>query len=435
VSFSFWFLAALLILVTLAVILWPLLRQPRAGTIATQTALLREQLDALKSAHASGLIDDASFQSRQQALSATALALIDTPSSAPPPSTLPARATALILVLVIPLITLWLYEKIGTPHALAFAGINASAAPDAAGGASTSNAPDLAKAADSLAAKMKDNPEDGQGWVLLARTYRAIERFPEASAAYAKALPLIDDDADVLAEAAEALGLSSSPRSLAGEPEALVDRALKVQPDNQNALFLKGLARAQANDPESAEGTWEKLLELMEPGTPAQTAVVEQLNVVRRQLGKEPMAAPAMPTGMPAVAAAPAAAAPAAAAEPASGATAAGIDVNVSIAPELADLIQPSDVLFVFARAEAGPPAPLAIQRLAASELPRTIRLDESMGMIAGMSLAQFPRVVIGARVSKSGNAQASPGDLEGLSAAIDWRAAGKIDIVISTVK
>jgi cytochrome c-type biogenesis protein CcmH len=430
VSFSFWILAALLILVTLAVILWPLLRQPRAGTIATQTALLREQLDALKSAHASGLIDDASFQSRQQALSATALALIDTPSNAPPPSTLTARATALILVLLIPLTTLWLYEKIGTPHALAFAGINTSAAPDAAGGASTSNAPDLAKAADSLAAKMKDNPEDGQGWVLLARTYRAIERFPEASSAYAKALPLIDDDADVLAEAAEALGLSSSPRSLAGEPEALVDRALKVQPDNQNALFLKGLARAQANDPETAETIWEKLLTLMEPGTPAQSAVVEQLNVVRRQLGKEPQALPAMPTGTPAVATA-----PAASAGPAEGTTAAGIDVNVSIAPELAARIQPSDVLFVFARAEAGPPAPLAIQRLAASELPRTIRLDESMGMIAGMSLAQFPRVIIGARVSKSGNAQASPGDLEGLSVALDWRAAGKVDIVISTVK
>ena len=429
-SFSFWFLAALLILATLAVLLWPLLRQPRSGAIATQTALLREQLDALKSAHASGLIDDASFQTRQQALSAAALALIDSPSSNPARSTLAARATALILVLLIPLTTLWLYQKIGTPHALTFAGISASAAPDAAGGASTSNAPDLAKAADSLAAKMKDNPEDGQGWVLLGRTYRAIERFPEASAAYAKALPLIDDDADVLAEAAEALGLSSSSRSLSGEPEALVDRALKVQPDNQNALFLKGLARAQANDPETAEAIWEKLLALMEPGTPAQSAVVEQLNVVRRQLGKEPQALPAMPTGTPAVAAA-----AAASAAPASSATAAGIDVNVSIAPELAARIQPSDVLFVFARAEAGPPAPLAIQRLAASQLPITIRLDETMGMIAGMSLAQFPRVIIGARVSKSGNAQASPGDLEGLSAALDWRAAGKVDIVISTVK
>lgn len=429
-SFSFWFLSALLVLIAVAVLLWPLLRKPRSGAIATQTSLLREQLDALKSAHASGLIDDASFQARQQALSAAALALIDSPATAPKPSTLPARATALILVLLIPLTTLWLYKEIGTPHALSFAGTSSPAAPNAAGGASTSNAPDLAKAADSLAAKMKDNPDDGPGWVLLARTYRAIERFPEASAAYSKALALVEADADVLAEAAEALGLSSSPRSLSGEPEKLVDQALALQADNQNALFLKGLARAQANDPEAAEAIWEKLLGLMEPGTPAQTAVVEQLNVVRGQLGKAAMDQPAMPSSAPAMAGASGPSAP-----PAGDASAAGIEVNVSIAPELAARVAPSDVLFVFARAESGPPAPLAIQRLAASALPLTVRLDESMGMIAGMSLAQFPRVVIGARVSKSGNAQAAPGDLEGLSAAIDWRATGKIDIVISTVK
>ena len=107
----------------------------------------------------------------------------------------------------------------------------------------------------------------------------------------------------------------------------------------------------------------------------------------------------------------------------------------MSIAPEVAAQISENDVLFVFARAEAGPPAPLAIQRRSAGELPLTLRLDESMGMIAGMSLAQFPKVIIGARISKSGNAQAQPGDIEGLSAALDWRAAGKVDIVISKVR
>ena len=113
----------------------------------------------------------------------------------------------------------------------------------------------------------------------------------------------------------------------------------------------------------------------------------------------------------------------------------AGIDVSVSVAPELADLVQPGDTLFVFARAEAGPPAPLAIQRRTASELPLTLRLDESMGMIAGMSMAQFPRVIIGARISRSGNAMPQPGDLEGLTAAMSWREAGKVEIVIGSVR
>jgi cytochrome c-type biogenesis protein CcmH len=245
----------------------------------------------------------------------------------------------------------------------------------------------------------------------------------------------LPEDPDLLAEAAEAMGLSSNPRSLSGEPEKLVDRAIELNPSNQNALFLKGLARAQADDPVAAEATWEKLLGLMDAGSPAQQAVVEQLNIVRNRLGKGPMetqaATPTAPVATPAAAVAAAPMAGNAPADP----NAAGIDVAIKVAPELADLVQPGDTLFVFARAEAGPPAPLAIQRRAAGELPLTLRLDESMGMIAGMSLAQFPRVIIGARLSRSGNAQPQPGDLEGLTAAIDWRAAGKVEIVISNVR
>lgn len=427
---GFWILAALPVLVALALVVWPLLRAPRGGAVLARTALLREQLDALKSAHAAGLVDDAAFAAKQQELSAAALALVDAPP-APAGASRAARATALLLVLALPLATFWLYGEIGTPNALGFSGPGAPATAPADHGSSTSNAPDLAKAAETLAARLKDQPDDGEGWALLARTYRAIERFADANDAYTRARALLPEDPDMLAEAAEAMGLSSNPRSLAGEPEKLVDRAIELDPENQNALFLKGLARAQADDAVAAEATWERLLGLMEPGSPAHSAVVEQLNIVRNRLGKAPMEV--------AAAAPPPQAAPAAPAAPPGNAQpdpdAAGIDVSVRIAPELADLVQAGDTLFVFARAEAGPPAPLAIQRRTAGELPLTLRLDESMGMIAGMSLAQFPRVVIGARVSTSGNAQPQPGDLEGLSAAIDWRAEGKVEIVISGVR
>ncbi len=427
---AFWIVAALLIVAALAMVLWPLLRAPRGAR--AQTALLREQLDALKAAHAAGLVDDTTFAARQQALSAAALALIDAPQASGPSRA--AKATALVLLLVLPISTYWLYGKIGTPNALAFTAGNAIAV-TADGDTATSNAPDLVKAAETLAAKLRSTPDDGEGWALLARTYRAIDRFPEAHEAYTRARALLPEDPDLLAEAAEAMGLSSNPRSLSGEPEKLVDRAIELNPSNQNALFLKGLARAQADDPVAAEATWEKLLGLMEAGSPAQQAVVEQLNIVRNRLGKGPMdaqaATPAAPIATPA---APVVAAPMAGNAPADP-NAAGIEVSIKVAPELADLVQPGDTLFVFARAEAGPPAPLAIQRRPASALPLTLRLDESMGMIAGMSLAQFPKVIIGARLSRSGNAQAQPGDLEGLSAALDWRAAGKVEIVIANVR
>lgn len=431
---AFWISAALPVVVALVFVAWPLLRQPRAGAVATQTALLREQLDALKSAHASGLIDDATFKTRQQTLSAAALALIDAPASARPGISVAAKLTALVLLLVIPFATMQLYQRIGTPNAIGFNGPGAGTVQTAEGPAMDANsAPDLNKAADTLAAKLKDNPEDGAGWALLARTYRATERFAEANDAYTKARALLPEEPDLLAESAEAMGLSSTPRSLSGEPEKLIARALELDPNNQNALFLKGLARAQADDPAGAEATWEQLLGLMEAGSPSQIAVVEQLNIVRERLGKAPMETPAAgPAAAPmAAAAAPTAAPGNQAPDP----NAAGIDVSVSVAPELADLVQPGDTLFVFARAEAGPPAPLAIQRRTASELPLTLRLDESMGMIAGMSMAQFPRVIIGARISRSGNAMPQPGDLEGLTAAMSWREAGKVDIVIGSVR
>jgi cytochrome c-type biogenesis protein CcmH len=428
---SFSILAALLVVVALALVVWPLLRQPRGGAALARTALLREQLDALKSAHAAGLVDDSTFAAKQQALSAAALALIEAPAVHPGASRI-AKITAVALVLAMPVTTLWLYDHIGTPNALGFKGPGSGTSVTANGDAATSNAPDLAKAAETLAAKLATTPDDGEGWALLARTYRAIDRFREANEAYTRARALLPEDPDLLAEAAEAMGLSSNPRSLSGEPERLVDRAIELAPSNQNALFLKGLARAQADDPVAAEATWERLLGLMEVGTPAQQAVVEQLNIVRSRLGKGPMEAAAM---APSAAPVAATATPPAAGNAPPDANAAGIEVTVKVAPELADLVQPGDTLFVFARAEAGPPAPLAIQRRAAGELPLTLRLDESMGMIEGMSLAQFPRVIIGARLSRSGTAQAQPGDLEGLTAAIDWRAAGKVEIVIGNVR
>ena len=286
------------------------------------------------------------------------------PASAKPSISRAAKLITLVLVLVIPIATLQLYQKIGTPNAIGFSGPGAGTVQTSAGPAMDANsAPDLNKAADTLAAKLKDTPDDGAGWALLARTYRATERFVEANDAYTRARALLPEEPDLLAESAEAMGLSSTPRSLSGEPEKLIARALELDPNNQNALFLKGLARAQADDPAGAEATWERLLSLMEAGSPSQIAVVEQLNIVRERLGKAPMETPAAGPVAPAAPMAAPAAAPMAAGNKTPDLNAAGIDVSVSVAPELADLVQPGDTLFVFARAEAGPPAPLAIQR------------------------------------------------------------------------
>ncbi|GMU44105.1 MAG: c-type cytochrome biogenesis protein CcmI [Xanthomonadales bacterium] len=424
-STLFWILAALAVAAALALLLWPLLRASRSGAVAAQTALLREQLDALKSAHAAGLVGDADFATRQQALSAAALKLIDQPASARPALSGSARVIAVLLLLGIPIATLLLYEQVGTPNALGFSGPGPAASAPEHAGETTSNAPGLAQAAQTLAEKLRDNPQDGEGWALLARTHRAMEDFASAAQAYERALALLPESADLLVEAAEAKGLSADPRTLRGQPERWVDRALELEPQHQNALFLKGLARAQADDPNTAEATWERLLKLMEPGSEAQQAVLAQLNIVRSRLGKEALAQADATSSASASATPPTD----------SRSEAAGIEVSVRIADTLATKVGADDVLYVYARAEQGPPAPLAIQRLSAAAIPVALRLDESMGMVQGLSLTQFPRVVIGARISKSGNAAPQPGDLEGLSAALDWRAARRVEVVIDRVR
>jgi cytochrome c-type biogenesis protein CcmH len=110
------------------------------------------------------------------------------------------------------------------------------------------------------------------------------------------------------------------------------------------------------------------------------------------------------------------------------------LTVQVALDPKLVDRLDPAATLFVFARAASGPPMPLAIQRLKASQLPLTVTLDEGNGMLPNLRLSMFPQVVIGARVSKSGNAMPQSGDLQALSPPTDVQRKEPIALVIDQV-
>jgi cytochrome c-type biogenesis protein CcmH/NrfG len=93
------------------------------------------------------------------------------------------------------------------------------------------------------------------------------------------------------------------------------------------------------------------------------------------------------------------------------------ITVKVALNPKFKDQVGPKDTVFVFAKAAQGPPMPLAVMRLTASQLPASVTLTDGMGMVPNVTLSQFPQIVIGARISKSGNATAQHGDLQTVSA------------------
>lgn len=254
---------------------------------------------------------------------------------------------------------------------------------------------------------LQQQPDDPQGWAMLGRSYFVMQRYSEAAKAYAEAnARATSPDPDWLAGQGEALGFARD-RDLQGTPAQLFEQALRIDPDFGKALWYAGLAAVQAGDTAAARAHWGKLA--------AQADLPEQMRqVVQDQLQK-----------LNGQAAAPALAAGAAPARPAAAGGGTRLDLRVSLAPELASKVPAGAVLFVFAKAEQGPPMPLAVQRLPGQQLPAQIRLDDSMAMAPSLTLSSFDRYVVTARLSGGGGAQAQSGDLEG-SAHVARADAGK---------
>jgi cytochrome c-type biogenesis protein CcmH len=314
-----------------------------------------------------------------------------------------ARGAALALGLAVPLCALVVYLAVGNPRALE-PQADAGAAPHGV----TAQQFDAMVAR--LAARMQDNPGDAEGWMMLGRSYAVLGRFVESSRAYEKAAALVPDDAQMLADYADALAMAQG-RSLQGEPEKILKRALAADPNNVKALLLAGTAAFDRNDKAGATRYWERALAVLPPES-------EMAERVRASIAEARGGVP--------VAQAP---------KPAKAPGAARVSGTVKVDPKLAAKIAPDDTVFIFARAAEGPRMPLAILRKQGRDLPVKFTLDDSMAMAPQMRLSAFPKVVIGARVSKTANATASPGDLEGLSQAVQVGATGVAVTIDSEVR
>jgi cytochrome c-type biogenesis protein CcmH len=253
--------------------------------------------------------------------------------------------------------------------------------------------------------KVRERPDDARGWALLARSTAALGRFEESAKAYEHLAILAPDDAQVLADYADSLGMAQGQK-LAGKPFELVRKALEIDPANKKALALAATATMELGRNAESISYWERLAAALPPGTDDEKEVQEVLTELRHRAG-----------GAASLAAAPKAAAPAkSAALSISGKSVSGL---VTVAPEVASRIDAGDTLFVFARAEGGPRAPLAVLRGSAKELPLRFALDDSMAMSPQWSLSRANDVRIEARVSKTGNAMPQPGDVTGSSSVV----------------
>lgn len=311
----------------------------------------------------------------------------------------------LCIALVVPVGAALLYRQIGTPTALD--GVPTQA----------QTITDVNKALDQLRAHLASQPNDVQGWLLLAQAEMEMQQPEEARKAFEQALKLGPDNTSAMVGWAQADSTASADHHISGHARELLERAVKLEPNNQRGLWLLGISDFQQGRFAEAASTWRTLQPLLEPGSTVAQAVTQQITLADARAGSAPAAASS------------------------TGATSSpnanqhsGLQVKVTLAPALKTKLTAGDTLFVYAKAENGPPMPLAVARLDASQLPATITLTDAMSMLPSMKLSSVPRVVVGARISHSGNAIAQAGDLEGDGGTVDVDSKAPVNVVIDKV-
>lgn len=401
---TLWFILIPLTLLGLVFLVPPLvLKNNERGEVARDrinAQIFRERLAELE---ASGLSAEELQSARRELEKNLALELDDAPPTAgQAKARWPAAASVMVLVPALALGGYW-WSSADTRAMLAEAEAQAQTPNRHAG-----EMPDMETLVERLRLRLENEPGNLQGWNMLARSYIALERYPDAAKAYEKLLESSGGkDPQVLADYAESLALMNG-ENMSGRPEQLLVQALEADPDHPKSLWLAGMAAMQKQQADAAAAHWQRLLGLLATDSKDYAFLYEQLN----KMGKLPQGVIA-----PTTASAPQIS-PAVAPEPASPAAGvAAIQVAVTLDEALRAQVDPADTLFVYARAVQGPRMPLAIARKQVGDLPVEVSLDDSMSMMEGMKLSSFPEIIVAARVSKSGQAIPQSGDLLGESA------------------
>jgi len=318
------------------------------------------------------------------------------------------RGAAITVMLLVPLLAVFIYLIKGTPAALSPETVTV-AEQAGKGPAHAVTAEQINAMVQGLAARLEKNPQDADGWRMLGRSYVALGRYQAAIGALDKAVAMIPNDPDLLADYADALAMTSG-QTLKGKPMEMVKRALKLDPNHEKSLWLAGTAAYNDGDYAGAVAYWNHLLKQMTPGSKEAQQVMSIIAEAQDLAsGKTP---------------APVAQAAAATAK------VAGV---VSLSPDLAGKVAPTDTVYIFAKAAQGPPMPLAAFRAQAKDLPIKFDLDDSMAPTPMAHLSDFSQVIVGARISKSGDPMPQSGDLQGLTNVVQVGSSG-LQVKINSV-
>lgn len=390
--------AAVMIVMALAMLLYPLLRREAGETPVARgkvnARVYQSQLAELEIDRANGIIEPEAYEQSRRELERRALTEIGETSEAGAPREHPsptARWPAVSLVLVIPVAAILTYMALGKPSAIV---------PQVDEHAITVKK--IQSMVTNLAARLETHPEDLKGWVMLGRAYKAMDRIPESIRAFERAGAALDEDPQNLVDFAEALARDDKENfQKRGAP--LIARALKLNPDHIPALVFAGSAAFERGDFRVASGHWNKVLASLPPGSEEAMAITEAISRADAASGQKSSASKSASKS-------------ADKSSPTNSAASVGVSGVVSLAPALVTRAEPEDTVFIFARAAEGPRAPLAVIKTRVRELPLKFSLDDSQAMSPELRISKFAKIRVEARISKSGNASPQSGDLQGAS-------------------
>jgi cytochrome c-type biogenesis protein CcmH len=427
----FYLAAAALVVVALLLLLRPWWLSGRRTVSADflpvlNAAIHRDRLAELERDHRNGTLSAADLAEAREELQRQ---LLDDTAAAEVVTADPVgRRSGIALAFVLPLLAVGIYALLGSPAAVLPGAVQAQRA-----------TADMEQLTAKLAQKMEQNPDNPEGWAMLARSYKSLGRWDEAERAFARIGPQLENNAELVAEMAELLVQKNS--GFDARSRELVQKALRLEPDNMLALFLAGGEAFDGGRYAAAAGYWQRLLPRLEPGSEDARMVESSIAMARERggggkstIGRGDVAPG---TAVPQDDAHRAVAKPGAekdSAKPGASVAGASVSGRVALSAAVKDKAGPDDVVFIFARAVDGPRMPLAALRARAADLPLDFVLDDSQAVMPGSNLSSAQQVRIEVRVSKSGQAAAGKGDLTGKSSAVKPGAKG-VRVVIDQIE
>ncbi len=387
--------------------------------VGSNVVVYREQLAELERDRQEGLLSELEYTQARDELSrrlledadraadtGTRLTSRERAAADPAAPRRSRRWLALGLALYVPLAGLGLYGWLGQPLALDPVALS-QGQPD-----HTVDPRKLTEMVAKLEQRLSDEPQQLEGWIMLARVQRARERFEESAQAYARALRLSAND-DVAIERAEVLARGRG--SFEGEPWQIIQGVLKADPDHEAARLLAGSAAYSEGRYAVALMHWKRVQSRMAADAPDKAELDDAIAQAEAKLGTQPEG----PVGVPNAEQAAGRAPPASVAQgtgtsagPVASSASTRITGRVVLAPALTAKVSPGDTVFIYATPTQGSRMPLAIVRTTVGQLPFNFVLDESTAMNPQVSLAGQTQVTLRARISSTGNAMPQPGDL-----------------------